>query len=110
MRFSILVIFLFLTLPGCVTDAVPGSAGNYEELNTSTVIASPDPVAGSFHPDNRDEIERGGYLVELLGCGSCHTNGAFDGAPDMKMALAGSSTGIAFSNPRDSHRKYLFPY
>jgi mono/diheme cytochrome c family protein len=99
MRFPILVVFLFLTLPGCVTDAPPGPADDYEELNASTVIASPDPVAGGFHPDSRDEIERGGYLVELLGCGSCHTNGAFDGAPDMKMALAGSSTGIAFSNP-----------
>ena len=99
MKFSIFVVFLFLILSGCVTDTPTGPAGDYEELNPATVVASPDPVAGGFHPNNRDEIERGGYMVELLGCGSCHTNGAFDGSPDMKMALAGSKTGIAFANP-----------
>jgi mono/diheme cytochrome c family protein len=99
MRCSILGVFLFLSLFGCVTDSPPAPADDYEELSPTKVIESPDPVAGGFHPDNRDKIERGAYMVELLGCGSCHTNGAFDGSPDMKMALAGSSTGIAFSNP-----------
>jgi len=99
MRLSILGIFFFLTIVGCVTDAPSSLVVDYEELDSATVLASPDPVAGSVNPYNRDSIERGAYMVELLGCGSCHTNGAFDGAPDMKRALAGSNTGIAFSNP-----------
>jgi hypothetical protein len=44
-------------------------------------------------------VERGRYLVGLLGCGSCHTDGALVGTPDMAHLLAGSNTGIAYSNP-----------
>ena len=110
MRYSILGVFLFLALFGCVTDTPPVPVCDYEELSPTTVIESPDPVAGGFHPDNRDKIERGAYMVELLGCGSCHTNGAFDGSPDMEMALAGSSTGIAFLNPMgDAFPGVIYP-
>ena len=99
MRHSILCFFSFLALSSCATDAPPAFSANYVELDTVTVIASPPPVAGSYHPDDRDKIDRGAYMIELLGCGSCHTDGAFDGEPDMSRALAGSNTGIAFSNP-----------
>lgn len=99
---------MLLTLAGCVTEAPP--AADYEELSPSQYIESPEPVAGSFHPSNKDSVERGAYLVELLGCGSCHTNGALDGAPEMAMALAGSKTGIAFSNPMgDKHPGVIYP-
>ena len=99
MRFAVIYFFSFLALSSCATDAPPASSVTCEELNTATVIASPPPVAGRYHPNDRDKIDRGAYMNELLGCGSCHTNGAFDGEPDMDRALAGSSTGIAFSNP-----------
>lgn len=99
MRYPILYFFSFLALSSCATDVPPASFSNYEELNTVTAIDSPPPVAGSYHPNDRGKIDRGANMIELLGCGSCHTDGAFDGKPDMERALAGSNTGIAFTNP-----------
>ena len=49
-----------------------------------------------------DAIDRGENLVELLGCGACHTNGTFDGAPDLSRPLAGSETGIAWTSPLEN--------
>ena len=53
MRCSILGVFLFLSLLGCVTEAPPAPASDYEELSPITVIESPDPVAGGFKHGNR---------------------------------------------------------
>ena len=39
------------------------------------------------------KIERGRYLVTVMGCGDCHTPGSFYGAPDMNRQLAGSELG-----------------
>jgi mono/diheme cytochrome c family protein len=88
----------------CATDSRPDISAEYVELDTITVIDAPDPVPGSYHPAERDKLERGAYLVVLLGCGSCHTNGAFDGAPEFERGLAGSDTGIAFTNPLGEKR------
>ena len=53
---------------------------------------------------------QGRYLVELLGCGACHTNGALIGDPDPLRQLAGSRVGIAFSNPLgDSRPGIVYP-
>ncbi len=41
-------------------------------------------------------------MVELLGCGGCHTGGALMGAPETELSLAGSKTGIAHSNPLET--------
>jgi len=83
----------------CVSEAPVDPSDGYEELDATTVISAPEPVAGGYHPRDRDRVERGAYMVELLGCGSCHTNGAFKGSPDTERALAGSNTGIAFTSP-----------
>ena len=103
MRHSIIYVFFLVVSASCATDAPPSQssirASDYEELDTVTAIDSPEPVAGSYHPGDRDKIDRGAYMIELLGCASCHTNGAFDGSPDMSRALAGSNTGIAFTSP-----------
>src|SRR5690349_14639350 len=40
-------------------------------------------------------IERGGYLVRIMGCGDCHTPGHFFGRPDMTKPLSGSDVGFA---------------
>lgn len=45
------------------------------------------------------EITHGQYLVTLLACGACHTDGALVGKPDTDHYLGGSRIGIAFSNP-----------
>ncbi len=109
MKYPVLHMFVLLALSSCATEPADERA-SYEELNAVKVLDSPDPVAGSYHPADKDLIERGAYMIELLGCGSCHTNGAFDGAPDMDQSLAGSSTGIAFSNPLgDEFPGVIFP-
>ena len=48
---------------------------------------------------DEDVVKQGRYLVGLLGCASCHTEGALIGKPDPSKTLAGSSIGIAYSNP-----------
>ena len=76
----------------------------YEELDNTGVVDAPDPEPGVYSAHERDLMDRGEYLVELLGCGACHTNGAFEGVPDMSRPLAGSDTGIAWTNPLKSDR------
>ena len=38
-------------------------------------------------------LERGKYLVTVMGCNDCHTPGTLYGAPDMKRFLSGSELG-----------------
>ncbi|GAB3045687.1 hypothetical protein GCM10026915_05150 [Simiduia litorea] len=53
---------------------------------------------------------QGAYLVTLLGCGTCHTDGALTGNANSKFLLAGSNTGIATSNPLKSAKPgIVFP-
>ena len=42
-------------------------------------------------------IARGGYLVNLLGCGRCHTEGYLTGNEATGQFLAGSRMGIAYT-------------
>jgi mono/diheme cytochrome c family protein len=44
------------------------------------------------------QVERGGYLVRIMGCGDCHTPGHFFGHPDMTKMLAGSDVGFGIPN------------
>ncbi|MBS0639041.1 MAG: cytochrome c [Acetobacteraceae bacterium] len=44
------------------------------------------------------QVERGGYLVRVIGCGDCHTPGHFFGKPDMARALSGSDVGFGIPN------------
>lgn len=83
----------------CATETPYDPLQDYEELDSTGIVDAPGPAAGRYSPLDRDRIDRGEYLVELLGCGACHTDGAFDGAPDTSRALAGSQTGIAWTNP-----------
>lgn len=41
------------------------------------------------------QVERGGYLVEIMDCGGCHTTGALLGHPEPGHMLAGASIGWA---------------
>lgn len=98
---ALLVLFL---LGACATESEPqyDPLQDYEQIEAATVLDAPAPVAGNFAPDNLYQVQRGEYLVELLGCGSCHTDGALEGAPIMERALAGSTIGIAYTNPLDT--------
>ena len=54
-----------------------------------------------------DAIARGQYLVELLSCAACHTDGQLINEPDAKRYLAGSSVGIAYND--DENPGVVFP-
>ena len=95
---------LAVLLVACAAESPYTPMVDYEELRSVQVVDAPSPVAGHFAPENRYLVERGEYLVELLGCGSCHTDGALEGAPRMGKALAGSSIGIAYMNPFNDDR------
>jgi len=71
----------------------------FEEVDVTTILDAPEPQPGTYAPEMRGVVERGEYLVELLGCGSCHTDGALDGGADLERALAGSAVGIAYTSP-----------
>ncbi|MEZ5489418.1 MAG: cytochrome C [Gammaproteobacteria bacterium] len=83
-----------LLLAACASYYNP--LDDYEQLDPATILATPEPEPGSYPVEL---VERGKYLVGLLGCGSCHTDGALVGAPVTGRELAGSSVGIAYSNP-----------
>ena len=95
---ALLLISLFL-LFGCVSEPAQNPLADYEEVNAITILDAPGPDGGRYAPADRERVLRGEYLVELLGCGACHTDGALIGDPDMTKALAGSQVGIASSNP-----------
>ena len=99
-----------LLLAACAAEQTYDPLEDYEELDNTTVMGAPDARAGSFAPDDRFQIERGKYLVELLGCGACHTDGALVGDPNMAMALAGSTIGIAYTSPLEhEHPGVVYP-
>jgi mono/diheme cytochrome c family protein len=52
-------------------------------------------VAGASVAAADTAVERGKYLVAVIGCGDCHTPGYFLGKPDMTKFLAGSDVGFA---------------
>lgn len=86
-----------LGLAACKTSYNP--LDDFEPLEPSTQLRAPDPrvlVDGAYDPA---QVAKGKYLVELLGCGSCHTDRALIGRPNPNRLLAGSSVGIAYSNP-----------
>ena len=97
-------IVLATLLSACASEPAANPLDGLEELNSTQVVDAPSPLPGNFAPENRYLVERGEYLVELLGCGGCHTDGALEGAPRMGKALAGSGIGIAYMNPFGNDR------
>ena len=89
------LLALQLLLIACATP--PNPLDDYEQLTPATDLDA--PAASGVAPRNAEAVARGRYLVELLGCGVCHTDGALEGSPRHELALAGSDTGIAYTNP-----------
>ncbi|MBI1731270.1 MAG: c-type cytochrome [Gammaproteobacteria bacterium] len=83
----------------CAT--VSGPLADFEPVEATTVLDAP---AARTAGADAGRIEHGRYLVGLLGCESCHTDGALLGTPRMDRQLAGSDVGIAFSNPLQQRR------
>jgi mono/diheme cytochrome c family protein len=80
-------------------------------LPLTATLAQQDPLKGMTAVEASKDLDlpgsasddamaaQGRYLVGLLGCASCHTDGALVGKPDPRRTLAGSSIGIAYTNP-----------
>ncbi len=88
-----------LALAACAApgDAPSKTLEDFEPVDATTVMSTPEPVAVS--DATRESVQRGRYLVELLGCSACHTDGALIGEANLDRWLAGSSIGIAHSDP-----------
>ena len=86
-------ISIILLLLGCSSQ---GPLEDYEQLTPTTVMDQPAARATRYPAE---VVEHGKYLISLLGCGTCHTDGALVGRANRQRLLAGSSVGIAFSNP-----------
>lgn len=95
----LLRIPVLLLIAGCTGSPAYDPLAEYEEVDATTILDAPSAKPGRFAPAMREQVERGEYLVELLGCGSCHTDGALGGAADLSKSLGGSRIGIAFSSP-----------
>lgn len=75
-----------------------------QEVTASKGLAVPEA------PEGDEPAARGRYLVGLLGCASCHTQGALIGEPDPTKSLAGSQIGIAYTNPMSGrHPGVVYP-
>ncbi len=98
MKKLILIATLPVLITACASDPAPyNPLDEFEQVNPATMLETPESVANNeFTAEQR---ERGRYLVTLLGCGSCHTNGALVGQPRADQLLAGSDWGIAYTNP-----------
>lgn len=103
------MLFLILLCPllaSCQSGYNP--LNDFEQLDPATIFANPEPVPSpNYTPE---QLSRGRYMVSMLGCGSCHTDGALVGSPVMSRQLAGSSVGIAYTSPfADSNPGVVYP-
>ena len=81
-----------LTLACCANTYNP--LEGYEQVQPAAGLDSPSATVSTYPAE---QVERGRYLTDLLGCGSCHTDGALIGEPNAARLLAGSEVGIARS-------------
>lgn len=73
------------------------SPRKHRRLWACALVAATGALAACESPGVRpDPLDRGAYLVGLLGCGQCHTDGALLGKPQ-GSPLAGSRIGVAVS-------------
>lgn len=102
--YAAMVLSLSSLVAACVTSDNP--LDDYEALTPTTNLRSPE----IDNPLDSELAIKGRYLVELLGCGTCHTDGALIGEPNEDHLLAGSQIGIAYTNPLDDRRPgVVFP-
>jgi mono/diheme cytochrome c family protein len=104
---SIVAIPVVFILAAC-SGATINPLDEYDEVFPATVTEQPEAEQGYSYPE--EEVSRGYYLVSLLRCGACHTDGSLIGEPNPAHLLAGSSVGIAYTNPlEDKNPGVVFP-
>jgi hypothetical protein len=94
-KICMLGLLWYLGVVSCSTGFNP--LDDYKQLEPATNLPTQEPADTIIYP--AEEVAHGKYLVTLLGCSICHTDGALVGEPDLELVLAGSRTGIAYSNP-----------
>ncbi len=95
-------------LSGCGSIAYP--LGHYEAVYTKEALETPAPDPAALTHLDAVQVKRGRYLVEIAGCGTCHTDGALIGESSAARLLAGSHLGIAYTNPfRDALPGVAYP-
>lgn len=99
-RISLAVAWLLLSV-GCAPTTY-NPLDEFDEYTPSAELDAPEPDPARV--SDAQLAEHGRYLVGLLGCGSCHTDGAIVGRPNRARTLAGSSIGIAYSNPLETKK------
>jgi mono/diheme cytochrome c family protein len=90
----LIAVAALLAVAGCAGSWKPTEG--YEQVTPAAVPDLPDPAESAYPAE---QVDQGRYLVEMLGCGNCHTDGALIGEPNATRLLAGSAVGIAWSNP-----------
>ncbi len=110
MKFYSVFFSSLFAIMACASELPNSPLDDYIEIDATTNLDAPDVDVATVVPENRDVVRRGEYLIELLGCGSCHTDGALVGVPKKGRSLAGSSIGIAYTNPLKTDRPgIVFP-
>lgn len=97
MKYPLIGLVLGIFATACTTPYDP--LDDYEELTPTRMMAAPAVQPGQATAQDPGLLEHGRYLVELIGCPVCHTDGALVGEPRNDEWLAGSEVGIAYSNP-----------
>lgn len=69
---------------------------DFEQVSPAAAQVTPAPTATAYPPE---AVQQGQYLVTLLGCANCHTDGALVGEPNDSRLMAGSEVGIAWTSP-----------
>jgi mono/diheme cytochrome c family protein len=95
------IVGVVFCLSVIATVLPPALAANTDPKNPLKGMTAVEASKGLTLPDGGigQDVAKGRYLVGLLGCASCHTDGALIGNPDPSKTLAGSNIGIAYSNP-----------
>lgn len=101
------LLFTAATMTLTVFASSTNPLGSLEQVEPAAVMELPSAAASAYPAE---QVERGRYLATLLGCGSCHTDGALIGTPNSARLLAGSAVGIATSNPmKESNPGVVYP-
>jgi cytochrome c553 len=69
------------------------------------------PLAAPLVAADKDDVARGEYLVRILACGRCHTEGLLSSNEATGPYLAGSRVGVAYTaySEDDSNPGVVFP-
>ncbi len=84
--------------------------GNASRIRSTLIAGLLAPLAltaALAAAEQPSQLERGEYLVNLLSCAACHTDGQLINKPKVDRYLAGSSIGIAYTD--DEKPGVVFP-